>query len=169
MLGNTPPSPWIAAHLDLAKPGGAALDLACGAGRHTRLLAAHGFTVTALDRDLAALDAPPQIERIAADLEGANPWPLLGRQFDLIVVTNYLHRPLFPAIAAALKPGGVLLYETFAIGNERYGKPSNPDFLLKDGELLEMARHYRLHVLDYHARYVGLSVRQSIAAQRAAD
>ena len=90
------------------------------------------------------------MEIVQADLENGSPWPLPGRHFSGIVVTNYLHRPLFPTLIEALQPGGVLLYETFAVGNEKYGKPSNPDFLLRDGELLEIARG-RLRVVAYEA------------------
>jgi len=114
------------------------LDLAAGSGRHTKLLLDRGFRVRAVDRDVSALSAfagpPCTVERI--DLETGGPWPL-GGGYDGIIVTNYLHRPLIPAIAAALGPGGAVIYETFALGNERFGRPSNPDFLLRSGELLE--------------------------------
>lgn len=116
------------------------LDVACGSGRHLRWLAAQGFEVTGVDRDAAALAPLQGIGRvIVADIEGG-PWPLAGETFDAVVVTNYLWRPLFPALRAALAPGGVLIYETFAAGNAAYGKPSNPDFLLQPGELLEACR-----------------------------
>ncbi len=160
------PSPWIERHLGLARQGGNALDLAAGGGRHARLLAERGFAVAALDRDISRVAGLPGIEAIQADLEDGSPWPLAGRRFDLIVVVNYLHRPLFPAIAAALAPGGVLLYETFAIGNEKYGRPSNPDFLLRDGELLDLARHHGWRVIAYEATDDGRAVKQRIAAQR---
>ncbi|GAB2179510.1 hypothetical protein DLREEDagr8_50680 [Dongia sp. agr-C8] len=129
------------------------LDLAAGGGRHTRYFKALGHAVTAVDRNvagLADLKGDAQIEVIAADLEGGAPWPLGARQFAGIVVTNYLHRPLFPKLAAALLPGGVLLYETFGVGNARFGKPSNPDFLLKPGELLDVAQAEGLVVRAYH-------------------
>jgi SAM-dependent methyltransferase len=116
------------------------LDLASGRGRHSRYLAARGYSVVACDRDRAAVDSLADvagIERVVADLEDGSAWPFGHSGFDAIVVTNYLHRPLFPAIQAALAPGGVLIYETFLLGNERYGKPSNPQFLLKRDELLE--------------------------------
>jgi len=134
-----PVSPWVARWAGLVKPGGDVLDLACGRGRHARVFAARGCRVTAADRDteaLAELAGVPGITTLAADLEGA-PWPFPASDFDGIVVTNYLHRPQFAHIAAALRPGGVLVYETFMAGNERYGKPSNPAFLLRPGELLE--------------------------------
>jgi SAM-dependent methyltransferase len=120
------------------------LDLACGSGRHVRWLAAQGFTVTAVDRDAAALATLRTIAQVhEADLEGA-PWPLPGRRFDALVVTNYLWRPLWPDLLAALDEGGVLIYETFAHGNQHFGKPSRPDFLLRHGELLEAAKGLRI-------------------------
>jgi SAM-dependent methyltransferase len=142
------PSAWIAKWIPMARPGGAVLDLACGSGRHARWLARLGFEVCAVDRDPGAFPDPPEgVELLAADLEGA-PWPCPGRRFDAIVVTNYLHRPLLPTLAASLEPGGLLLYETFARGNERFGKPSNPAFLLAPGELLEAVRG-RLRVVAF--------------------
>jgi SAM-dependent methyltransferase len=146
-LGN--PSPWITRWAHLIRPGGRVVDLACGGGRHARWLAARGFAVLGVDRDAQALEAlPPQAERLVADLEQGE-WPLASREpFDAVVVTNYLHRPLWPMLLDALAPGGVLLYETFAAGNETVGKPSNPAFLLRPGELLE-AVHGRLRVVAY--------------------
>ena len=123
------------------------LDLACGSGRHLRWLAAQGFAVTGIDRDAAALAALGAHGRtLVADLENA-PWPLPGERFDALVVTNYLWRPLWPMLLASLSEGGVLIYETFALGNEAFGKPSNPDFLLRPGEVLEACRG--LHVVAY--------------------
>jgi SAM-dependent methyltransferase len=130
------PSPWIARFAGLAAPGARVLDLAAGSGRHARLFRDRGCRVVAVDRDVARLGALHDVERVELDLETGAPWPL-GGGWDMIVVANYLHRPLLPAIAGAIGPGGVLLYETFARGNERFGKPSNPDFLLMPGELLE--------------------------------
>jgi SAM-dependent methyltransferase len=137
---NLDPSPWVLRWAPLIAPGGAVLDLACGAGRHARSLAARGHSVLALDRDrdaLAGLAGVNGIEAVYADLEDGSPWPLADRRFAAVIVVNYLHRPLFPALAGALADGGVLVYETFAAGNERFGKPSNPQFLLRPGELLE--------------------------------
>ena len=132
-----PPSPWIERWAHLIAPGGSVLDVAAGNGRHTTWLAARGHVVTAVDRDSAATAALHGIAQVVvADIE-AGPWPLAGRRFDAVVVTNYLWRPLLPTLTAALAEGGVLLYETFAAGNETVGKPSNPDFLLRPGELLE--------------------------------
>jgi SAM-dependent methyltransferase len=150
----TPPSSWIARHANLIPKPGPVLDLAAGSGRHTRYFKDLGYCVVAVDRDisgLADLAGDAQITIIAADLEGGKPWPLADRRFAGIVVTNYLHRPLFPRIAAALEPGGVLLYETFEVGNERFGKPSNPDFLLRPGELLDFARAEGLIVRAYES------------------
>lgn len=113
-------------------PPGAVLDVASGSGRHARFLASLGYRVTAVDRDPQTI---PGVRFLRADLEDGSPWPLPGERFQGIVVTNYLHRPLFPVLADSLAPGGVLLYETFMLGNERYGKPSNPAFLLRPGEL----------------------------------
>jgi SAM-dependent methyltransferase len=134
------PSPWVVRWAPLIKQGGAVLDVASGRGRHARYLAGLGHDVTAVDRDAEALESLrgiPRIHAVQADLENNQPWLFPGEQFAGIVVTNYLHRPLFPHLLASLAPGGVLIYETFALGNERYGKPSNPDFLLRPGELLQ--------------------------------
>jgi SAM-dependent methyltransferase len=124
--------------MPLIRPGGLVLDLAAGNGRHSRLLIEHGFAVRAADRDISALQtlAGPRCEVSQVDLETGAPWPL-GHGYDGIVVTNYLHRPLLPGIAAALAPHGVVIYETFALGNERVGRPRNPVFLLCPGELLD--------------------------------
>jgi len=153
---NLPVSPWVARFAPLAKAG-EALDLACGTGRHTRLLAARGLQVTALDRNaelLAPLDGP-QVTVLQHDLEADGAvWPFEAGRFALIVVTNYLHRPLFPHLAASLRPDGMLVYETFAQGNQIYGKPSNPDFLLAPGELLGLARDGGLQVLAYEDGHV---------------
>ncbi len=123
------------------------LDVACGSGRHLRWLAEQGFRVTGIDRDAEALAALHSTGRtLVADIENA-PWPLAGERFDAVVVTNYLWRPLWPVLLASLAAGGVLTYETFAVGNEAFGKPSNPDFLLRAGELLEACQG--LHVVAY--------------------
>jgi SAM-dependent methyltransferase len=138
----------VQSHAGLVKAGGTVLDLAAGSGRHARHFKGLGYQVSALDRDvsgLRGLDA----EIIAADLEDGSPWPLGARAFDGIVVTNYLHRPLLPDLASALAAGGVLIYETFGVGNERFGRPSNPNFLLRPGELLAFAAGHGLQVLAY--------------------
>lgn len=133
------PSEWVRRFSGLIPQGGPVLDLACGAGRHARFLAGLGHAVAAVDRDAAALSGLAGLAGVTtlqADLEGG-PWPLAGWSFAGIVVTNYLHRPLYPHLIAAIAEGGVLIYETFMVGNERFGRPSNPDFLLQPGELLE--------------------------------
>ena len=131
-------------------PGlGRVLDLACGSGRHCRFLLEKKLAVTALDRDVSGVaDLRDRLEIIEADLEDGKPYPLKGRVFEGIVVTNYLHRPILPEIVAGVGPGGLLIYETFTIGNERFGKPSNPNFLLRPGELLDVVRG-QLSVLAY--------------------
>jgi SAM-dependent methyltransferase len=152
----------------LIAPQADVLDVAAGGGRHSRFLADRGHKVTALDRDTSALALLPDIKIVEADLEDGSPWPLPGRTFAAVDVTNYLHRPLFPELLAALAPGGVLLYETFMEGNERFGRPSNPSFLLKDGELLDLVRG-RLSVTAYEARLVSqpkMAMVQRIAARR---
>lgn len=152
-------------------PGGEVLDLACGSGRHARVLAAAGYRVLAVDRDaetLATLAGVPGITPLAADLEGTG-WPLAGRRFAGIVITNYLWRPHLPEVLAMLGKGGVLIYETFMLGNERYGKPSNPDFLLRPQELLALARGAGLHVLAYEEGYAEVpkpAVRQALCARQ---
>lgn len=135
------PSPFVARYAGLIPQGARVLDVAAGTGRHALLLAARGAQVLAVDRDATALAAcagNPRIETRVADLE-SGAWPLAGETFDAIVVVNYLHRPLSPHLRAALAPAGVLLYETFAVGNEQFGRPSNPAFLLRAAELLELA------------------------------
>lgn len=145
---DLPPSPWIARWAPMIRPGGDVLDVACGAGRHARFLSRLGFAVDAVDRDPALFADPPSgVRLLGADLEGGT-WPYAGRRFDAIVVANYLHRPLLATLADSLEPGGLLVYETFAKGNERFGKPSNPAFLLSPGELLEAVRG-KLRVLAY--------------------
>ena len=133
------PSAWMQRFAHLV--GGPALDLACGRGRHVDWLLERGCEVTAVDRDVSGLDdlaGDAPLEIIEADLESEDGgWPLGNRRFATVLVANYLWRPLLPAIVAAVAPGGVLLYETFALGNEAFGKPSNPDFLLKPNELTE--------------------------------
>jgi SAM-dependent methyltransferase len=161
------PSPWIVQWAGLIAADATVLDVAAGSGRHTRFFADRGNKVTAIDRDISALAAQPNVEIVQADLEDGSPWPLPGRTFGAVVVTNYLHRPLFPALLDALMPGGVLLYETFMEGNERFGRPSNPEFLLKDGELLELVRG-RFSVVAYEARLVSepkMAMIQRIAAR----
>lgn len=147
-----PASPWVRRFAALVAAGGSVLDLACGSGRHLRLFHQRRHPVVGLDRDLsgvADLDGTDGVTLVQVDLEGGGPWPLPTDQpFAGIVVTNYLHRPLFPALLDALAPGGVLIYETFAIGNARFGRPSSPAFLLREGELLDLTRD-RLRVVAF--------------------
>jgi SAM-dependent methyltransferase len=158
------PSPWVL-RFAAAIGTGEVLDLACGGGRHARLLATLGHQVLAVDRDAAALEraAGDNIRTLQADLEAAGhgqSWPASLFEADRyagIVVTNYLHRPLFPIIFSSLAAGGVLIYETFARGNEHFGKPSNPDFLLAPGELLDVVRDHAgqgLRVIAFEDGYV---------------
>ncbi|SEI97455.1 class I SAM-dependent methyltransferase [Paraburkholderia diazotrophica] len=137
------PSRWVKRWAHLVEGGGAVLDVASGAGRHARFFASRGHFVTAIDRDqvaLATMDGMSGITTLAADIENG-PWPLAAdARFAAVVATNYLHRPLFPRLLDALAPAGVLIYETFAQGNETVGKPSNPAFLLAPGELLDAVR-----------------------------
>ena len=146
------PEPWVTRFAPLVQARGTVLDLACGAGRHGRHFIARGHPLVALYREvgeLADLRERPDVEIVAADVEGG-PWPLGGRTFAGIVVVNYLHRPLLPMLAASLASDGVLIYQTFGLGNERFGRPSNPDFLLKPNELLD-AFAARLTVVAYEA------------------
>ncbi len=150
------PSPWVRRFAALVPASGWVLDLASGNGRNARHFLALGYRVVALDRTvepLADLARAPGAEVIQADLEDGSPMfdppgPLAGRTFAGIVVTNYLYRPILTHLVERLTPGGVLIYETFARGNERFTRPRNPDFLLKSGELLDLARG-RLQVVAY--------------------
>lgn len=153
---NLPVSPWVTRFAPLVTSG-EALDLACGSGRHTRMLAARGLRVVALDRnaELLAPLAGDNVQTWEHDLEAEDAvWPFEAGRFSLIVVTNYLHRPLFADLARSLAPDGVLIYETFAQGNQAYGKPSNPAFLLAPEELLGLAREGGLQVLAYEDGHV---------------
>jgi SAM-dependent methyltransferase len=163
------PSPWIVRWAEAIAPHGTVLDVACGAGRHTRYLTQRGLRVTAVDRDRDAIASlQGAAETLVADLENA-PWPLPGRRFDAVIVTNYLWRPLLPRVVASVADGGLLLYETFALGHERYGRPTNPDFLLRPAELLSAAQG--LHVLAFEDGLLALPTRrvQRMAAWRAPD
>lgn len=163
------PLPWIVQWAGLVAPEATVLDLAAGSGRHALFFAKRGNKVVAVDRDISRLAAHPTIAPLAADLEDGSPWPLVGRRFGAVIVTNYLHRPLMPALLDAVEPGGVLLYQTFMAGNERFRKPSRPDFLLNDGELLELVRG-RFSVTAYEARLISepMAMVQRIAARRLA-
>ncbi len=153
-LGLTPPSDWVQRWAHLAPASGAILDVASGTGRHAQLFADKGCAVTAIDVSSEALIAlqarAPLVRCVQADIEHA-PWPLMQggklQTFDLIVVTNYLHRALMPILLASLAKDGVLIYETFAVGHEAIGRPTRPDFLLKSGELLAICAG--LHITAY--------------------
>jgi SAM-dependent methyltransferase len=166
-----PPSPWITRFAGMVPAGAPVADIACGLGRHGRLFLDRGHPVLFADRDasrIADLAGTKGVEIVEADFEGAGDWPLGGRQFAGVIVTNYLWRPILPKIVALVAPGGLLLYETFAVGNEAYGRPRNPDFLLRPGELFEAVRGH-LDVLAYEQRTVHRrdpAVIQHIAAQR---
>jgi SAM-dependent methyltransferase len=161
------PLPWIVQWAGLVAPEATVLDLAAGSGRHALFFAERGNTVVAVDRDTSRLPAHASIEPLTADLEDGRPWPLAGRRFGAAVVTNYLHRPLMPALLGAIGPGGVLLYQTFMDGNERFGRPSRPEYLLKDGELLDLVRG-TFSVTAYEARLISgpMAMVQRIAARR---
>lgn len=151
------PSPWVARWLPLVRAGGRVLDVACGSGRHALLAARQGREVLAVDRDAAALQAlaaaADGLQVLHADLE-QGVWPLAPAvRFDAVIVTNYLHRPLWAHLLAALGEGGVLIYETFAAGNETVGRPANPDFLLQPGELLAVAQP-ELRVVAYEDGFI---------------
>lgn len=142
--GGAPPSPWVQRWAHLLPHECSVLDVACGSGRHTRWLAARGHRLTAIDRDEAACAPLREVaEVIVADIEGG-PWPCAGRRFGAVLVTNYLWRPLWPRLLESLAPGGVLICETFAAGNETVGRPARPDFLLQPGELLQRCASLRV-------------------------
>lgn len=172
--GTGQPSRWLQRWAHLLPAGGRVLDVACGGGRHLRWLAGRGFSLTGIDRDAAALSslddlaAAGAVELITADIENG-PWPCSGRLFDAVLVSNYLWRPLWPQLLAALAPGGVLVYETFAAGNQTVGKPSRPDFLLQPGELL--TRCAGLRIVAYEDGFLPAPDRfvQRVVAVREAD
>ena len=173
-MGADEPSAWVLRFAPLVPAGGAVLDLGAGGGRHVRLFRGRGHPVTAVDRDasgLAGLWGDPGVEIVEEDLEDGSPFPFKGRVFAGVLVTNYLHRPILADIAAAVAPGGALIYETFARGQERFGRPGNPDFLLKPGELLDAVRG-SLRVVAYEDLIIddpGPRAIQRIAAVRADD
>ena len=145
--GTEPPSAWVKRWSHLVKAQGRVLDVACGHGRHAYWFYGLNHTLTLVDRAQEAIDSiaiPAQAcEKVVADIENG-PWPLTGRQFDAVVVTHYLWRPLMSTLLASVAPGGVLIYETFTSGNETVGKPSRPDFLLRAGELLQICKDLRV-------------------------
>ena len=164
--GGEPASPWVQRWSHLVPTQGTVLDVACGLGRHLRWFAQHGHPVVGVDRSAEASDVVAQLGEVhVADIE-AGPWPFAGRRFACVVVTNYLWRPLLPTLIDSVEEGGVLIYETFAAGNETVGKPSRPDFLLQPGELLQACAGLR--VVAYEDGYLDAPERfvQRIAAIR---
>lgn len=155
------PSDWVVRWAPLAERG-PVLDVASGAGRHSRVFLQRNLAVVAVDRDAQSI---PGVRFVRADLEDGSPWPFAGERFGAIVVTNYLHRPLLPILKGALAEGGVLIYETFMVGNERYGRPSNPNFLLRPGELL--AAFGGLTVVAFEQGDTGRAALQRICVIRA--
>ena len=142
--GAEAPSAWVVRWAPLITHG-TVLDVACGRGRHARYFLARGLNVVAVDREPQDI---PGARFVCADLEDGSPWPFEGERFEGIVVTNYLHRPLLAVLEASLAEGGVLIYETFMLGNERHGRPSNPAFLLRPGELREAFRALRIEAFE---------------------
>lgn len=155
---NTPhsqlaPSPWVIRFAPNVVKGGMVLDVACGVGRHARYFAEIGYNVAAVDCDISGFtEVPTAVHVLQADIE-AGPWPYPDKKFAGVVVTNYLHRPLMTTLLNSVAPGGVFIYETFAAGNEQFGRPSRPEFLLRRGELLEVV-HGQLEVLAFEDLYV---------------
>ena len=150
------PVEWVRRHSETIRQYGSVLDLACGRGRHTRFLLEQGYKVTAIDRDVSQLSIAQETDNlkiIEHDLEGSARWPFVAKAFDGIVAVNYLSRPLFPKIIDGLAHNGILIYQTFAIGNAKFGRPRNPDFLLRENELLD-AFAQRLTVVEFHQGYI---------------
>jgi SAM-dependent methyltransferase len=161
------PSSWVRRWSHLAPPGATVLDVACGSGRHVRWFSERGCRVTGLDRDAAAVEPLQDIaEIVVADIENG-PWPLAHRRFEAVIVTNYLWRPLLPTIVETVADGGVLVYETFAVGNEAFGKPSNPQFLLRPGELLGAVPGLSVVAFEEGLAHAPARVVQRLVAARA--
>ena len=170
---SVPVSPWVRRFAGLVPEARTVLDVACGHGRHVRFFRDRGHAVLAVDRDLSGLGdlaGEAGVECVQADLETGH-WPFAGRVFGAVVVTNYLHRPLLPHLVAAVAPGGALIYESFAQGNERFGRPRNPAFLLAPGELYRVVAPF-LQVVAYeqgHERRPRPALRQRIVAVRSSE
>ena len=171
--GTEPVSGWVARWTHLVKPQGSVLDVAGGRGRHAKWFYEQNHAVALIDRSREAIDSiaisDRNFEKVVADIEN-DPWPFTGRQFDALIVTHYLWRPLMPTLLASLSPGGVLIYETFTDGNETVGKPSRPDFLLRTAELLQICSSLRIVAFEdgFEAAVTGHGPRfvQRIAAVR---
>ena len=162
------PSSWVERFLFGIRPGGRILDVACGSGRHLRLALERGYSVVGVDRDLGSVEdirGRPGVELVSADLEEGQSLPFASEVFDGVIVTNYLWRPILPFIVAAVAGDGLLVYETFAAGNEQFGRPTNPDFLLRPGELIDAVRPRLVPVAYEHVTLSGPPRRvQRIAA-----
>ena len=170
---DIPPSPWVMRFAELIPPGSHVLDVAAGHGRHTHFFLLRGCQVTAVDEDVSSLESLNSAKNVTvvdADLETGT-WPFAHESFDGIVVTNYLHRPHFPHLIASLKPHGVLIFETFGQGNEKLGRPRNPDFLLAPGELLTAFSQDLLIIAYEHGieHKPQPAVRQRICAVKTSD
>lgn len=172
--GSEPPSAWVQRWSHLVPAGGTVLDVACGQGRHVAWFSQRNHPVACVDRSqdalncIAAMTLPNPVQAVLADIENG-PWPFAGRCFEAVVVTHYLWRPLLPVLLHSVAPGGVLIWETFAAGNETVGRPARADFLLQPGELLAACAGLRVVAyengfLDSPARFV-----QRIAAVRMTD
>jgi SAM-dependent methyltransferase len=164
--GCATPSPWVRRFLPGVREGGHVLDVACGSGRHMRLALELGYTVTGIDRDLSRVEDladRKDVGLVEADLETGRAFPLEDMRYDGVIVSNYLWRPILAGIVGCVADAGVLVYETFAVGQEQRGKPSNPDFLLKPNELLEAVAP-RLVVVACEHGLAGEDVVQRVAA-----
>lgn len=151
--GPTNPSAWVERFISGIKQGGSILDVACGGGRHMRLALEKGYSVTGIDKDLSQVEDLAErkdVGLVEADLELGHPFPLKEMRYDGVIVTNYLWRPILSDIVGCVEKDGVLIYETFALGHERHGKPSNPDFLAKNNELVEAALPHLVVVAYEH-------------------
>ena len=161
-------STWVEGAEKWLPKQGVALDVAAGKGRHTVHLNQAGLDVVAVDINIADLQAlsSPSVSVVSADLEG-EAWPFQADAYDLILGVNYLHRPLFSSVRDSLKPGGIVIWDTFAAGNEKYGRPSNPNFLLQEGELLKFFEGFQ--ILDFADGFVETpkpAMRQSIICKK---
>ena len=168
---NASPEEWVKKHIHLIPEKSTVADIACGKGRHTRLLLRRGFFVVAFDKDVSGLrDIPPtpNLRVVEVDLEADNECLKHPKEFSAIIVVNYLHRPLFDNLIHALKPGGILIYQTFMVGNERYGRPHNTDYLLKENELsTRLEAEFRIIEFDQgYIEYPKPAVIQKICATK---
>lgn len=155
-MNYKPPSDWVRRFHSLIRPSGNVLDLACGSGRHTHFFLDKGFFVTAVDREIDELKEFSSLKRLEIlkyDIEGSEEWPFSDRTFDGVIVVNYLYRPIFPKLSEVIAKDGLLIYQTFFEGNEVFGRPRNPDFLLKPNELLDVFGN-KLKIICFEQGYV---------------